>query len=492
MVSASIPSLDAILKAQAARKPDALALVDPADCERVTGQPPGRFTYAQADRAVSAIAARLQEIGLPSGTVVGVQMPNVASSILALLGIMRAGMTAAPLPLLWRLSDSVAALSDSGARALVTCGRAGSFDHAALSLEIAAELFPIRAVCGFGCAGTDGIVPMDDLLSGTGDLPDTVLFQARAPFSVVTFEMTAGGIVPVARSTEQLLAGGRLIRQRAGIGPDATILTTLPAATFAGLSSALVPWLLSGGTLALHLPFDPDALHDQIEQERCDTLVVPDAALPGLCASGWLEADGVRSVVAVWRAPERLSAAPQWTSVTTTLADVAAFGETALLAARRPPSGRNAPWPSGPVKIADGGPECAEIAVTSRGTLGIRGALAALPFEPFGTADADASSTAASFIDTGFACRFSAEDNSLTVTAPPAGLVAVGGYRFALQNLQHMVRGIDGNGVLAALPHALAGHRLAGHASDPVTMRDVLQTMGINPLLTAAFRDRAA
>ena len=123
MVSASIPSLDAILKAQAARKPDAVALVDPADCERVTGQPPRRFTYAQADRAVSAIAARLQEIGLPSGTVVGVQMPNVASGVLALLGIMRAGMTAAPLPLLWRLSDSVAALSDSGARALVTCGR---------------------------------------------------------------------------------------------------------------------------------------------------------------------------------------------------------------------------------------------------------------------------------------------------------------------------------------------------------------------------------
>jgi hypothetical protein len=309
--------------------------------------------------------------------------------------------------------------------------------------------------------------------------------------------MTADGVVPVARDSEQLLAGGRLVRQRAEIGPNATILATLPAASFAGVSSALVPWLLSGGTLVLHHPFDPETLREQIEHERCDTLVVPDAVLPGLCASGWLEPDGVRSVIAVWRAPERLSAAPQWTSLDTTLVDVAAFGETALLAERRPPSGRSAPWPVGAVKIANGGPDFAEIAITPHGTLGIRGALAAPPFEPFGTDAAGAVSNATGQadkgqVDTGFSCRLATEDNVLIVTAPPAGLVAVGGYRFALHDLQHMVRGIDGNGVLAALPHALAGHRLAGHASDPVTMRDMLQTMGINPLLTAAFRDRAA
>jgi hypothetical protein len=144
------------------------------------------------------------------------------------------------------------------------------------------------------------------------------------------------------------------------------------------------------------------------------------------------------------------------------------------------------------VTISNGGPSCADIAMTSHGTLSIRGALAAPPFEPFATAEAAPSLATTPYIDTGFACRPSGEDNALIVTAPPAGLVAVGGYRFALHDLQHMVRGIDGNGVLAALPHALAGHRLAGHASDPVTMRDVLQTMGINPLLTAAFRDRAA
>ncbi len=83
-------------------------------------------------------------------------------------------------------------------------------------------------------------------------------------------------------------------------------------------------------------------------------------------------------------------------------------------------------------------------------------------------------------------------DESLIVTAPPAGLIAVGGYRFAIRDLQLKVRSIDSNSVLAALPHALSGHRLAGHAADPAATRDMLQTMGMNPLLPAAFRDRVA
>jgi hypothetical protein len=494
MAHGTLPAPDTILKAHAARHPDAIALVDPPDCERVTGEAPRRWTYRQADRAVGAIAARLREIGLAPGTVVGVQMPNVASGILTLLAIMRAGMIAAPLPLLWRRSDCVAALSGSGARAVVTCGRVAGFDHAALALEVAAELFPIRAVCGFGCAAADGIVPLDDLLDTADEHPDSMLFQdgGGEPFALVTFDITADGIVPVARDAAQLLAGGRLIRQRGEIVPNAVILSTIPAASYAGISAALVPWLLTGGTLVLHHPFDADALRDQIARERCDALVVPDAILPGLCASGWLDPAGIRSVVGVWRAPERLSAAAQWTNQDVTLIDVAAFGEAALLAARRPPGGRTLPWPIGSLAIANGGTECAHLAITPGGTLSMRGTLAALPYRPFG-ADAPVDpSDGSEHIDTGYPCRMTTDDDALIVTAPPAGLVAVGGYRFAMHDLQHMVRGIDGHAVLAALPHALAGHRLAGHATDPVTMCDMLETMGINPLLTAAFRDRAA
>lgn len=488
------PPLDAILKARAAQNPDAFALVDPPDCARTTGEQPRRFTFLQADRAAGAIAARLRDIGLAPGAVVGIQMPNTAASVVTLLGVMRAGMIAAPLPLLWRRADCVAALSGAGARALVTCGRVAGFDHAGLALAVAAELFPIRAVCGIGCGSVDGIVPFDDLLSRCHEHPDSILSgnDAGASFAVATFDTTVDAIVPIGRDMAQLLAGGRLVRQRGQIEPGAVILSAIPISSYAGMSAALVPWLLSGGTLVLHHPFDPEVLRGQIEAERCTALVVPDALLGGLGASGLFEASGMRTVTAVWRAPERLAAAPQWTSLDVALVDVAAFGETALLAARRPPSGRTLPWPIGPLRIANDGPECAQVAQTAGGTLGIRGDLAASAFQPFDAESAADAIADSGHVDTRYPCRSTPDDNALIVTAPPAGLVAVGGYRFALHELQQMVRGIDVNGVLAALPHALCGHRLAGHAADPVAMRDMLQTIGTNPLLTAAFQPRTA
>ncbi|MGD9920444.1 MAG: AMP-binding protein [Pseudorhodoplanes sp.] len=484
-----LPPLDAILKAHATKGPDRLALVDPPDCEAVTGMAPRRFTYREADRAVGAIAARLREIGLAAGSVVGIQMPNVAAGILTLLAVMRAGMIAAPLPLLFRRADCVAGLSTAGARAIVTCGRVSGFDHAGLALEIATELFPIRAICGFGCGAVDGVVPLDDLLSANEEHPDTILFHGDRPaaFAVITFDTTIDGIVPMARSTAQLLAGGRLIRQRGAIAPaSAVVLSTLPVSSCAGIATTLVPWLLTGGTLVLHHPFDPDILREQIMREHCTMLVVPDAMLPALDASDWL--DNVSAVISVWRAPERLAHAAAWTSAIT-LVDAVAFGETAMLAARRPPDGRTLPWPIGPMAIADGGSECAQVSMMPGGTLGIRGPLAAVSFHPYGTEASSDPGAAHDPVDTGYPCRAVDDGAALVVTAPPAGMIRVGGYGFAIQQLQHLVRGLDANGVLAALPHARSGHRLAGHSHDPVAMRAMLRESGSNPLLPAAFRD---
>jgi hypothetical protein len=70
-------------------------------------------------------------------------------------------------------------------------------------------------------------------------------------------------------------------------------------------------------------------------------------------------------------------------------------------------------------------------------------------------------------------------------------LASVGGYRFLLRELQALVSGVDNTATLAALPDALAGHRLAGHSSDRAATRDALETLGANPLLVRAFRERS-
>ena len=49
---------------------------------------------------ISAIASRLRRLGLHTDAIVGIQLPNTVESVLTLLGVLRAGMIAAPLPLL--------------------------------------------------------------------------------------------------------------------------------------------------------------------------------------------------------------------------------------------------------------------------------------------------------------------------------------------------------------------------------------------------------
>ena len=94
------------------------------------------------------------------------------------------------------------------------------------------------------------------------------------------------------------------------------------------------------------------------------------------------------------------------------------------------------------------------------------------------------------FVDTAFPCHVDRATERLVIDGPPAGIVSVGGYRFALRDLQDLVAPIDADGSVAALPDVLAGHRLAGVGNDRGAIRDKLAEQGNNPLVVGAFRDK--
>src|SRR5258708_1656709 len=54
-------TIDDIFGGHARRRPDALALIDAANRETFTDRAPHRLTYSDADRIVTAIAARLRQ-----------------------------------------------------------------------------------------------------------------------------------------------------------------------------------------------------------------------------------------------------------------------------------------------------------------------------------------------------------------------------------------------------------------------------------------------
>ena len=495
-------TLDDVFRRAVERRPDALALIDPPDRMETEGVKPRCLTYVQADRMVSAIAGRLRRIGLSTDAVVGVQLPNNVEGVLTFLGILRAGMIAAPLPLLWRRADCITALSRIGAKGLITCGQHRGVDHCQIAMQVAAEIFPIRYVCGFGAKLADGVIPLNDLvdIETLDPVPQPGRERQLNPaghIAVITWDVTADGLIAVARSHLELLSAAVAVVVESKVQQDAVILTTVAATSLAGMAAGIMPWLLSGGTLAFHEPFSPELFSQQLKNDRCDTLVLPGIVVARLAEAGMLTAQsGVKNVLAVWRTPERLAGSPPWRDAWIAMNDITVFGETALVAGRRGEDGKPSPLPLGPVTAPRGGSnavQIAEIARTDAGTVAIRGPM--VPRYPF-PAEAERMGQPAmriapdGMVNTGYTCRVDGP-NALVITGPPAGLVSVGGYRFGLRGLQELVTGADPNGTLAALPDTLTGHRLAGHSADRAAIRHALAATGANPLVVRAFRDRA-
>ena len=100
---------------------------------------------------------------------------------------------------------------------------------------------------------------------------------------------------------------------------------------------------------------------------------------------------------------------------------------------------------------------------------------------------ADASS--ADYVDTGYAARRDRTSGAIHITAPPAGLSAVGFYRYRTQDLERWSAQLAPGCTLAALPDPLNGHRLAGRAADNARAREALSELGLGPLMTEAFRE---
>ena len=148
--------------------------------------------------------------------------------------------------------------------------------------------------------------------------------------------------------------------------------------------------------------------------------------------------------------------------------DVASFGELGVVALRRDGI-RPAPLPCGTAPSPDGEGDAApllEVARSALGTVMLRGEAVPVSGFPLGSRPHHASSVGG-FIDTGYPCRFDAEAKSFVITAPPAGVAAVGSYRIVTRELERHHRGHRNRCHLDALPQELTGERIAGHRGRP-------------------------
>jgi hypothetical protein len=484
-------TLDDLFRRAGVRHPDAIALSDPPNRLSFTDAAPRTLSYAQADHAISALATRLRGLGLPTDAVVAIQLPNTVESVIACLGILRAGMIAAPVPLLWRRRDLVDALGRVCAKAILTCARAGNAALADVAMHTAAALFPIRHICGFGQNLPDGVVPIDDIFTPAGRQGAALPPRPDSPAShlaTITFDIDARGANPVARNHIEIINGGLAVFLELGVASDACLLSTIPISSFAGMALTLAPWLLSGGTLHLHHSFDPAAFTTQCAATGCNVLALPATALPAVAEANML-ANEACTIAALWRDPQQVSAAKALNRPTSVV-DVSSFGEIGFVAARRNEQGKPTPLPHGIISAPRGAIGAMTVIETARGNIGtlmLRGPMVPSTAFPPG-ADPGRAPNPTGFIDTGFACQLNQQTQTLAIAVPRPSIVNIGGYRLRQADIDACVEKAAGAAAIVPLPDRTLGHRLAGTARDMKAVAAALDSQGVNALISGAFR----
>jgi len=314
--------------------------------------------------------------------------------------------------------------------------------------------------------------------------------------AIISFDMTTEGPRLVPRPHFSVIAGGLLITVETIVPQGATVMSAFAPTSFAGIASSLVLWLLSEGTLALHHPFNPEVLLAQFNAQNCDVLVAPGELALRLAHCGLAEQmPELRKVIALWRAPEQVALSAPWPLPEVSFTDVYLFGETGLFAIRRDPDGSPQALTLGPqgTRQHSSSPSIAcKVTLTSRATLALRGPMvpvsAYAPPRPF--RETLAAEVRHDCVDTGYAARIE-PDNTVSILAPPSGIVAVGGYRFLPADMQECARRLGEGAYLTALPDPLNGHRLQGQSDDNQTAREALAGLGLDLLTVEAFRDHS-
>ena len=248
--------------------PEKICIADPPNREALTGHAPERLTYAQFLRAVDATAAALVKLGLKKDDVVLVQLPNTWELAMLYFAVGKAGGIISPAPVLWRESELSYIAGLTEAKIFITLETFNQFDHLDLGRKLAKKHGNLAR-----------LVSLDQIRDmAQGPVPDIPLDIPVDADDIITICWTSGTEAnpkgcPMSHNT---WAGIGSLQDAAGVQAGDVMLTAGPLVNMASVGTIMVPWIVLGGTMVLHHPFDPAAFMQQIMMERPNyTLLVP-------------------------------------------------------------------------------------------------------------------------------------------------------------------------------------------------------------------------
>jgi 2,3-dihydroxybenzoate-AMP ligase len=261
-------TIDGMLRDRAIAHPDRIAVTFDT----------GRWTFGELDDRATRLAAGFARLGIPRGSRVLLQLPNVPDFLSVVFGLFRAALLPVFVLPAHRRTEIEHFGRASGAVAYVIPDVSAGFDYRALARNVMPVLPALRHVIVVG--HPEEFIALDDV-AAAADVDPTG--QSRA--SDVAFLQLSGGstgfskLIP--RTHDDYLYSVRESANICGLDAASVFLATLPIGhNFTMSSPGYLGALYAGGTVALTRSPSPDVAFAAIERHRVTiTGLVPPLAL---------------------------------------------------------------------------------------------------------------------------------------------------------------------------------------------------------------------
>ncbi|WP_189783635.1 AMP-binding protein [Streptomyces capitiformicae] len=235
-----------------------------------------RLSYAQYAEYVDRFAGALHALGVRSGQVVAIQLPNRWQVGPLVLACARLGAVAAPIMCTIRPRELERWLRRLDAVVCVTVDRWDNFEHAAALAEMAPRLPALRHRVVIGERTADGEVDFREYFEHTehGTLPDpSVVDPDRVSLARFT-SGTSGEPKAVLHTLNTSYAWYAPVADADGIGPDSRVYTPNAAVHVVGLNMGLFMPLHRGACAVMTDLWEPEALIPFLAEAQVSWIVV--------------------------------------------------------------------------------------------------------------------------------------------------------------------------------------------------------------------------
>lgn len=278
--------LDDLFKKHVAEKPLEPALVDPPNTLEIYGREPKRLNWAETEELVTRYASIFVKHGFKKDDALLVQLPNIADLTAVYLACAQLGIIVSPAPSQYRESELAYIAERVDAKAILTASRIGNFDHGAMASRLKRRSPVLDKVFCLGGSVEDTLDVESELARITAE--DCTVTQAVIRnssmsaddiFTICWTSGTESSPKGVPRSHNEWLIIAAIVVEGNEVRNGAHLLNPFPMVNMAGIATSFMSWLLTGGVLVQHHPFDLPIFIQQIRDESIENTSAPPAVL---------------------------------------------------------------------------------------------------------------------------------------------------------------------------------------------------------------------